>query len=340
MKVCLLGTAPSSRLTAPFDDESYEIWVCSAGNSQAAAPKRITKWFELHAICDMVGVENKGWSIPYYAWLRDQKFPVYMQEKNDYVPQAIVFPYRKLTERFGPNKEKHLANWFTSSIAWMWAYALTMMHEGDEVAVFGVDMAAAEEAYTAQKAGLHRFVELSYEMGVKVTIPFESCLGKTLPLYGYSEATPMGRKMQWRRHEMKSIRASLDNEIQQKMLQRAFFDGAIEGVEYDIRTWPDGMDADLDIEDGAMMDTLKNKAEQYAKKTVPLTGDFVENGQGVFVPDRIAKNPPALPEGSTVEIHPDGTKHYKMLAEPARIGANGTAIGSAANPRKQKRAEV
>ena len=319
-KICLLGTAPSSRLTAPFQDESYEIWVCSAGNSQASAPPRITKWFELHAICDMLGAENKVWSIPYYQWLRAQKFPVYMQEKNDLVPQAIIFPYKQLTERFGPNPKKGLANWFTSSIAWMWAYALIQMTEGDEIAIFGVDMAAAEEAYTAQKAGLHRFVEYSRAMGVHVTIPYESCLVKTLPLYGYSEATPFGRKLQWRKHEMKNIKQQLDVEIRQKELQRAFFEGAIEGVEYDLRTWPDGMDADLDDEsDGrdGVMDALKAKADQYAKQT-PLTGDFMENSAGVFVPMGTANGN----SGSTVTVDPvTGAKHYSMACEPGKFSA-------------------
>ena len=88
MKVCIVGTAPGSRLIGPFNDQSYEIWACSAGNSQSSALPRVTKWFELHAMCDMLGAENRGWSVPYFAWLKAQSFPIYMQEKNDTVPQA------------------------------------------------------------------------------------------------------------------------------------------------------------------------------------------------------------------------------------------------------------
>src|SRR5512143_224890 len=328
-KICLVGTAPGSRLIAPYQDQSFEIWACSAGNSQGSALPRVTKWFELHALCDMLGAENRNLSVPYYAWLRAQPFPIYMQEKNDQVPQAIIFPYKMLCERFGPNAAKGLSNWFTSSIAWMWAFALTQMRAGDEIAIFGVDMAAAEEAYTAQKAGLLRFVEYSNEMGVKVTIPYESCLGKTFPLYGYAEATMMGRKWAVRHHEMLQHRNKIDQDIQNLQLQRAFFDGALEGVRYDIRTWPDGMEAQLDTEgkDAPMMDHMKIAAAQMNKP--PLTVDVMENNQGVFVPAGLAANPPAAAkdkEGSTVTVDEKGKKHYGMRAEPARVGRRGGGI--------------
>lgn len=346
MKIALIGTAPGSRLNAPYSDESWEIWACSAGNSQGSALPRVTKWFELHAICDMTGAENKAWSLPYYAWLKAQKFPIYMQEKNDYVPQATIFPYKMLCERFGPNPKKGLANWFTSSIGWMWAYALTQMREGDEIGVFGVDMAAMEEAYTAQKAGLQRFVEYSHAMGVKVSIPYESCLGKTLPLYGYAEATPMGRKLMVRLHELTQLRGQTDSQCRNAELQRAFFDGALEGLKYDIRTWTDGLDAELDTdgkEFGGMADALTNKAGQLFGKPAPLTNDFIENSQGVFVPQGMGANAPAtpvqrlvLPEGSTVEVDADGKNHYGMVAEAGKLGSKGPSLGDSAKPKRKR----
>ena len=32
LKVALIGTAPSSRMLAPFNDPSWTIWACSPGN--------------------------------------------------------------------------------------------------------------------------------------------------------------------------------------------------------------------------------------------------------------------------------------------------------------------
>ena len=247
-----------------------------------------------------------------------------MQEHNDYIPQAIVFPWKSLTEEFGPNPKKNLANWFTSTVAWMMAFAITQMREGDEIAIFGVDMAATEEHYSSQKAGCLRFIEIAQQKGIKVTIPYESCLGKTFPLYGYAEATPMGRKLQVRYDEIKKIKLQLDGQIRSMELQRAFFEGALEGVQYDMRTWTDGMDAELDDDSkqSGIMAALKQGAG-FVEKPMTLTSDFVENSNGVFTPGGVSG--PSLPEGSTVTVDAGGAKHYGMECDPVKIGHGGEA---------------
>lgn len=325
MKVCIVGTAPGSRLIAPYKDESYEIWVCSAGNSQAQAVPRITKWYELHAVHDMMAVENQGWCAPYFGWLRSQSFPIYMQEINEFIPQAIVFPMKRMVERFGPNPKKGLANWFTSSVAYMLAHAIDQMRpsdeyseNGDEIAIFGVDMAATEEHYSAQKAGCHRFIEIARSLGIKVIIPYESCLGKTFPMYGYAEATPMGRKLAVRELEIKNFKTTFDNQIRSLELQRAFFEGALESVRYDQRTWVDGFDAELDTGEKEQGEAVAMRS-QLEKSHNYRTANFEDNGNGVFVP---RGTPPSsqLPEGSTVHVDTSGKKHYGMECDPAVFG--------------------
>src|SRR5215468_2054647 len=95
MKVAILGTVPDTKMLAPYDDESWEIWACSPGN-RGNVLKRITRWFELHGIVDMCGVENNDWRDDYFAWLKTKTFPVYMQEPNTLLPQAKVFPRDEL----------------------------------------------------------------------------------------------------------------------------------------------------------------------------------------------------------------------------------------------------
>lgn len=345
MKVCIVGTAPGSRLIAPYKDESFEIWGCSAGNSQSSALPRITKWFELHAVYDMMAAENVAWCAPYFGWLRAQSFPVYMQEQNEFIPNAIVFPYKALTEEFGPNPKKGLSNWFTSSVAWMMAFAITQMKEGDELAIFGVDMAATEEHYSSQKAGCLRFVEIARSRGIKVTIPYESCLGKTFPLYGYAEATPMGRKLAVRQLEIRSHKANLDGQIRSLELQRAFFEGALEAVQYDQRTWVDGMDAEIDdgdVEKGkavAMLEALK-ATSGYVEHQHVLTSAFSENGQGVFVPASMAANGPSLPEPqpeATFTVDEHGKRHYAMNIETGIFSSHQT--DPAAHPKPEINSE-
>lgn len=234
-KIAIVGTAPLSRDVCPFGDPEWTIWACSGGNMGNALP-RIDVFFELHALVDMTAPENHGNALPFYGWLRTQSFPVYMQEKNQLVPQAIVFPRDELLKEFG-------RNWFTSTVAWMMAFAIRQMKEGDTIGLFGVDMAATSEHYTTQKAGCTRFIEIAEERGIKVIVPFESCLASPTPLYGYSEATRLGRRLNATRHQVINARAQLVAQRDKTDREVAFFDGALEQINYFIRTWTDGADA-------------------------------------------------------------------------------------------------
>ena len=264
MKVAMIGTAPSSRGLAPYQDSSWKIWACSQGN-MGQLP-RVDAWFEIHAIGDMTGEENRAWSMPYYAWLRTQQFPVYMQEKNDLVPQAIVFPRNLMLKEFG-------RNWFSSSITWMMAFAIHQMREGDEIGLFGIDMGAKQEHYTHQKPGILRFIEFAKDKGIKVSVPDESCVGQQPPLYGYSEATRFGRKMNVRMREMQNLLAQIDQKIAQLTSERAYTLGAIDDCEYVMRTFTDGADADL--EDGKTVIVGEHpKPQEKPVNAIPRAEDF------------------------------------------------------------------
>lgn len=270
MKIALIGTAPGSRAVAPCDDPSWKIWGCSQGN-QAILP-RVDAWFELHALTYLMAPENRTWTIPYCAWLKSQTFPVYMQEKNDLVPGAIIFPIGKIIEQFG-------RNWLTSSIAMMMAYAISQMREGDEIGLFGVDMAAMQEHYTMQRAGLWRMIEICKDRGIKVSIPHESDLGQQPPIYGYCEATLMGRKLYHRLAELEQARAGLAQKRDQLHCEVAYFDGAIEQAKYFIRTFLDGADADV------VLDQKPAEAAPKLETVKPvLTGDYKPSAGGVFMP--------------------------------------------------------
>ncbi len=244
-KVAILGTVPNSRCIAPYDDPSWDIWCCSGGNSQSAAPPRVTEWFEIHSLVDLHAPENQSWYPQYAKWLNEQKFTVWMQEKNEDIPRAQVFPRRPLMERFGPNKT--MTNWFTSSPAWMFGFAI---HRGyKSIGVFGVDMAAAEEHYTGQKAGLLRWFEIGRELGVKVHVPLESTLAFHYPLYGYAESSRAGRALLVRENELKIQIANLERQWQMASNQIAAYRGSLEQVIFDRRTYVSGIhDAEIDEE--------------------------------------------------------------------------------------------
>src|ERR1017187_4219531 len=143
LKIALIGTAPSSRMMAPYTDPSWTIWACSPGN-QGVLPK-VDAWFEIHGT-NLLWPENKHYGEPYIAWLKEQKFPVYMQDQT-LVPNAVPLPKAELIKEFGPY-------FFTSSFAWMMALAMTK--GAKEIALFGIDMASRDE-YILQRPGAYYF---------------------------------------------------------------------------------------------------------------------------------------------------------------------------------------
>lgn len=235
MKIAILGTAPTSRDLAPFGDPEWAIWACSPGN-EGQLP-RVDVWFEMHALQDMTGKENHGWVFKHYAYLAAQNFTVIMQHPNAYVPKAETYPLEEMIKRYG-------RNWFSSSIAYMMALAIAKKPE--EIAIFGVDMAAGQEKYTQQRAGCIRFIEFAEAAGIKVTIPRESSLGTPAPLYGYGEASPFGRRIQVVMADVGRTIAQLDADIDRLRMTRAQFGGGLEQLVYMNQTWVDGRDAELD----------------------------------------------------------------------------------------------
>lgn len=261
MRVAILGTVPASRGLAPFADQEWEIWCCSPGNRGGVIP-RVTRWFEIHGLEDLKGEENRTWAGDYFAWLASQPFPVYMQERNELVPQAKIFPHRRVLREFG-----HLGRIaFTSSISWMIGFAI--IEGAKEIGVFGVDMAANEEAYSSQKAGCQIMMAIAHDRGIEVKIPLESCLSTPPPLYGYAEATRAGRRLLVRENECKTNIANLDATIDRLKQERAMFAGALDQIQYMRRTFVDGEDAEIDL-----------PAENSNVETIP-----VREQRGVLVP--------------------------------------------------------
>ncbi len=222
LKVALIGTAPSSRMLAPFNDPSWQIWGCSPGNMNAL-PK-VDLWFELHS--NLMWPEHESYGKPYIEWLKNQKFPIYMQD-NGLVPQAMSFPRDQMVEEFGDE-------FFTSSFAWMMALAISM--GASEIALFGVDMASRDE-YIQQRPGFYYFKREAIKRGIKVSAPHESDIMQSPALYAYVDSTPFGRKLMARKAEvsgrvngMKGQRDQLNNNI-------TYLDGALEDIDYMASIW-------------------------------------------------------------------------------------------------------
>lgn len=268
-KIAIVGTAPS-RTLAPFDDPEWEIWACSPGNAHGVL-SRVTAFFEMHTVDVLLNhPSSKPWAPAYLNWLRTQPFAIVMQELNEAVPQAQVYPLPLAVAAFG-------RNFFQSSVAYMLALAILRAdgrkakgsNEREEIAIFGVDMAAQQEAYSNQKLSCLRFIEIAKERGIIVSIPLESSLGREMPLYGYDESTPMGRRLQASLAEAEDARNRLAADIQRLTNEHSYFMGAIEQLRYAIMTWPDGLDAPLNLVPPIEAKLAEKKAEEAKAAATP-----------------------------------------------------------------------
>ncbi len=217
LKVALVGTAPSSRMMAPYNDPTWTIWGCSPGN-MGVLP-RVDAWFEIHG--NLLWPEHKHYGEPYLNWLKQQTFPIYMQNQ-ELVPNAIPLPYREIVKEFGPY-------FFTSSFAWMMAFAI--MQGAKEVALYGIDMASRDE-YILQRPGAYYFFEEGKKRGIKMQAPYESDIMQPPGLYGFSEVTQYGRKLLARKAELdqrvRDLKAQRDGASQQV----TYLEGALEDLDY------------------------------------------------------------------------------------------------------------
>jgi len=227
LKIALIGTAPSSRMLAPYNDPSWKIWGCSPGNMNQLP--RFDVWFELHS--NLLWPEHESYGRPYIEWLKTVKSPVFMQDQS-LVPNATVFPMADMVAEFG-------RDFFTSSFAWM--MALAIKSGATEIALYGIDMASRDE-YILQRPGFYFFRTEAQRRGIKVTAPHESDIMQSPPLYAYVDSTPLGRKIRARKTEVQGRVNGLDQQINQATHSKTYLQGALEDIDYFESIWSGAMD--------------------------------------------------------------------------------------------------
>lgn len=222
LKIALIGTAPSSRMLAPFNDPSWKIWACSPGNMNTFP--RVDAWFEIHS--NLMWPEHQNYGAPYIEWLKKLTIPVFMQDQS-VVPNAVTFPMEELVEEFG-------GDFFTSSFAWMMAFAIKQ--GASEIALYGIDMASRDE-YILQRPGFYYFRSEARKKGIKVSAPHESDIMQSPPLYGYTDSLPFGRKLAARDKEIKDRLAQMIPQRDALTGQITYLQGAAEDNDYHKTIW-------------------------------------------------------------------------------------------------------
>lgn len=169
MKIAVVGAHRKTKLLAPFGDSDWTIWSLSPRNERELP--RQDAWFELHS-SDII--ENRS-GAEYAPWL--QSLPVvYMQEVSAKYPGSVAYPKDAMVQRFG-------AQFFTSTVAWMLALAISL--KPTTIGVWGVECETASE-YGDQRWGTQHFIEVARVLGINVIIPEGCGLLKPNSLYGYN----------------------------------------------------------------------------------------------------------------------------------------------------------
>ena len=207
-KIALVGGG-NTKILCPYGKEDLEIWAIAARKNHSGCDRL----FEIHRQ-EIYGNGMEG--------LINSTCPVYMQSKDDRIPQSIEYPVTEMREKFG--------NHFSSSAAYMFALAL---HEGvDELYLYGLEMVVGSE-YEEQRPDIFYFLGLAEGMGVKVHIPKESLLIPADRLYGYTDSRIIehmhtrGRIIRKYLDELYEKRRNLRDEIKE-------YEGMVKDIEYNL----------------------------------------------------------------------------------------------------------
>lgn len=222
MKIAVCGSAPSSRMLAPFNNPEFEIWACSPQNYDFP---RVDAWFELHDLSRKFVPENY-----LYTSLLQRHPRVYVAKADTRLPNAIIFNPQPLLDKYGDD-------FFTSSLAWMLAFAIEQKPE--EISIFGVDLSATDE-YDYQRPGFKFFMREAKNAGIRLSIPVQSDLHEPLPLYGFQEHWPMFQKIKASTRELENRIDRLQREIETKRDLMIGLKGAREYTQYIKNTYISG----------------------------------------------------------------------------------------------------
>lgn len=153
-KIAILGTCPS-RMQAPINDPTWEIWTIGPGGKNN---HRWDRLFEIHG--------NNSWPpgfAQYLEELRAEKPPkiIYTDSPMPDMPAAKPYPRDEMFY-------KHGRMWFSSSISY--AIALAMEEGATDIGLWGIDLESGEE-YISQFAGCKHFINLARLAGINLHLP-------------------------------------------------------------------------------------------------------------------------------------------------------------------------
>jgi hypothetical protein len=299
--IAILGTAGCLQ-DAPVSDDRWEVWGITQiykmhqklAQMGTSADYR-TRWFEIHGASKWKhdGLQD------YYKWLAHaakNRFPVYVKEANEKVPDATVYPREEILEFLGTNP------YITCTCSWMLALAIYELTEevelangethriaipGAKIGIWGIDMMVADatfgQEYSYQRPSVEYHLGIAKGYGIELVIPDECDICQCAYWYGDKDDNPWRNRLVARRDQLGAIEKNIKGQMAQANVKAAQVRGAREVLEWITRAHMPGDEGDAD---GIAPDQFSNKVQppkvQAAPGTVSNTG---KEGRTVQVTD-------------------------------------------------------
>lgn len=223
-KIAMVGTTETGA-AAPFDKEDWEIWGVS---SRMKYVTRATRWFELHRLSGEPEDWAKQWREQMKTFTRDVELFMFYPEP-DLGPKVTLYPHGHIVDRFG-------SFFMTSSFSWMMALAIDEMaprgqisEEGNEIAIFGVEMEHGTE-YRKQRVGLRHFITLANILGIKVSRIASGGLAYEPVPYPLWQDDPLLSKLEKRSEETRTSLQTYEDSLRMTRDMIAQTKGAINEI--------------------------------------------------------------------------------------------------------------
>lgn len=235
-RVAIVGFAPSF-VDAPFHDPSVEIWTMNYHHLSVPRSDRV---FELHwwSLLHLEAGQSPGVAHDFAA-LKALTVPVYMQEVRPEVPASVRYPIEVISAKYTlPGADKP---YLTNTASYMIALALEELNAGDELYLYGVDMAHDSE-YAHQRPSCEFWLGIAVGKGIKLITHPTSDLLKTAFLYGYEEPKQewfLG-KLRARREHLTKMRDHHQALYNQQIQAVNEFNGALQDINHIIQVWGEG----------------------------------------------------------------------------------------------------
>ena len=170
----LLGTSDSLPLT-PWDKEDVDYIACWPVSTQdCARGRRIDVFFELH---EQETWEN--WRKPLEDWVKKNPDKTLFMQRDGLIEGAKKFDLESIQD----SVPKLLRRYFTSSIAFMFAYAIQQGYK--KIVLYGISLGADEEEYSLQRSCAEAWLSYAMGKGIEVEISQPSSMFATNNIYGY-----------------------------------------------------------------------------------------------------------------------------------------------------------